>query len=123
MPYESLLIEHGKIAKITLNRPQRRNALNHTLLQELNTALIELDKDNEVRVVILKGAGKGFCAGAELDSLIPGESIADSRAKKTGLINVLTAMGKVGKVIISQVHGLLYGRVWLGCCADWDGCR
>lgn len=119
MPYESLLVEHGQIAKITLNRPQRRNALNHTLLQELTLALSELDRDNEVRVVILKGAGKGFCAGAELDSLIPGESIADSRAKKTGLISVLTAMGKVGKVIISQVHGFaLAGGFGLAIAAD-----
>lgn len=119
MQYNNLLVEHGSVARITLNRPQRRNALNHELLQEITAALIELDNDKDGRVIILNGAGKGFCAGAELDSLIPGESIADSRAKKSGLINVLTTMGKVGKVIISQVHGFaLAGGFGLAIAAD-----
>ncbi len=119
MNYQYVLVEQGPVASITLNRPERRNALNHQLLQEITEAFYALDKDKEVRAIILRGSGKGFCAGAEMDSLIPGESILDSRAKKSGLIDVLTAMGKIGKVIISQVHGFaLAGGFGLAIAAD-----
>jgi enoyl-CoA hydratase/carnithine racemase len=119
MQYQHIIVERGPISSITLNRPERRNALNHQLLQEITGALNELDKHKDVRVIILKGAGRGFCAGAELDSLIPGEDILQSRSKKTGLIDVLTAMGKVGKIIIAQVHGFaLAGGFGLATAAD-----
>lgn len=103
--YNTLIVEQGRISTITINRPERRNSLTGELLEELTDALWTLDRSDEVRVIILKGMGKGFCAGAELDSLIPGESIMDSKKNKGGLIKVLTAMSKIGKILIAQVHG------------------
>lgn len=117
--YNTLIVETGRISIITLNRAERRNSMTGELLEELAASLYALDKCDEVRVIILKGAGKGFCAGAELDSLIPGQSIMDSKKNKGGLIKVLTAMNKIGKVLIAQVHGFaLAGGFGLATAPD-----
>ena len=119
MDYQHILVERGAISSITLNRPERRNALNQELLSEFADALYELDRESSTRVIILKGNGKGFCAGAELDSLIPGEDIIQSRDKKMGICHLLTAMGKVGKIIIAQVHGFaLAGGFGIAIASD-----
>ena len=54
------------IAKIVMNRPEKRNALNHQLLEDLDSAFAAADQDPEVRVVILSGAGSAFCAGYDI---------------------------------------------------------
>ena len=59
---------------ITLNRPEARNAVNAALAQGLAAALDELDGDDELRVGVLTGAGKGFCAGMDLKAFVAGES-------------------------------------------------
>ena len=56
----------NNVALLTLNRPERRNALSMTLLAELNIALSQIANDEAVRTVVITGAGKGFCAGADL---------------------------------------------------------
>jgi enoyl-CoA hydratase len=58
-------VENGR-ARITLNRPEKRNALSFQLLSELHEALWEADNDTEVRGIVLRGAGKSFCAGYDL---------------------------------------------------------
>lgn len=117
--YNTLIVDKGRISTITINRPERRNSLTGELLEELSDALWALDRVEDVRVIILKGAGKGFCAGAELDSLIPGQSIMDSKKNKGGLIKVLTAMSKIGKVLVAQVHGFaLAGGFGLATAPD-----
>lgn len=70
MNYQELLyrVEEG-IATITLNRPDKLNALTHTLLDEIRQAMVEATADNNVRVIILTGAGRGFCAGADMSML------------------------------------------------------
>jgi len=67
MPYEHILyeVENGR-ARITLNRPERRNALCNPLLEELERALWDADDDTRVHCVILRGAGPAFCAGYDL---------------------------------------------------------
>ena len=119
MNYQHVLVEHGPIASVTMNRPERRNALSQELLCEITKAIYELDAEPNTRVIILKGSGKGFCAGAELDSLIPGEDIIRSRERKMGIGDLLTAMGKIGKIIISQVHGFaLAGGLGIAIASD-----
>ncbi|MBN8898435.1 MAG: enoyl-CoA hydratase/isomerase family protein, partial [Rhodospirillales bacterium] len=60
-------VVQGTTAIITLNRPEKRNALSAQLLRELNAALLEADEYNPVHCVVLRGAGPHFCAGADLN--------------------------------------------------------
>jgi enoyl-CoA hydratase/carnithine racemase len=63
---EVLVEREGAIATLTLNRPERMNAITVTMLDALSEHLIALDADREVRVIVLTGAGRGFCAGLDL---------------------------------------------------------
>ncbi len=64
---EELLVEQdGHIVTITLNRPERLNAISRPMLNELSEKMVEADKDPEVRCIILTGAGRGFCSGLDL---------------------------------------------------------
>jgi enoyl-CoA hydratase len=64
----------GRVLLITLNRPDARNSVNAELAQGIAGALEELDGDDELRVGVLTGAGKGFCAGMDLKAFVRGES-------------------------------------------------
>jgi enoyl-CoA hydratase/carnithine racemase len=67
MPFETLLYDVAeRVATITLNRPDRLNAVNSTVIRELVAALDRADGDDDVRAVIVTGAGRAFCAGADL---------------------------------------------------------
>lgn len=64
---EELLVEtKGKVAVITLNRPDRLNAISRVMLNELSAKIVEANKDPDIRCIVLTGAGKGFCAGLDL---------------------------------------------------------
>ncbi|MHC4995759.1 MAG: enoyl-CoA hydratase-related protein, partial [Planctomycetota bacterium] len=70
MAYESILYDvEDQIATITLNRPDRMNAITKQLEDELLDAMRTAESDNAVRVIILTGAGRGFCAGADIANL------------------------------------------------------
>jgi enoyl-CoA hydratase/carnithine racemase len=71
-PREVLYSVEASIATITLNRPERMNTISRPMLQQLSAALLEADRDPEVRVVILTGAGRAFCAGLDLVSATGG---------------------------------------------------
>ncbi|HEY9478564.1 MAG TPA: enoyl-CoA hydratase-related protein, partial [Gemmatimonadaceae bacterium] len=67
MTYSHILLDrsHG-VGRLTLNRPDKLNAFAGTMRQELAEALLELEHDAAVRVVVITGAGRGFCAGADV---------------------------------------------------------
>ncbi len=68
--FETILLEQsGAHATVWLNRPEKRNALNNHLVQELKDVFTELESDTSVKVVSLKGKGKAFCSGADLEHL------------------------------------------------------
>ncbi|WP_281613505.1 enoyl-CoA hydratase/isomerase family protein [Flammeovirga sp. SubArs3] len=96
-----------RIGIIQLNRPEKRNALNAQMVQELTLVLSEIENDDYVQVVILKGEGKVFCAGADLQYIQDlqkfsyEENLADSEALKELFLSIYS----FPKVIISQVHG------------------
>jgi enoyl-CoA hydratase/carnithine racemase len=67
MSYENILVEiDGPVATVTLNRPERLNALSQGLLSDLEAALRELNPGDDVRVIRLRGAGRAFCSGYDL---------------------------------------------------------
>ncbi len=66
MAYEVLRLKRdGKIGYITLNRPERLNALNNQLVDEIHVALDELGEDDDIGAIIITGEGRGFCSGAD----------------------------------------------------------
>ena len=86
MEYSTLKFEHeGRVATITLNRPEKRNAISTPMIEDIFAALNAAQADSSIRVVILTGAGKAFCSGMDLETLqaiadqTPDENLADSR--------------------------------------------
>jgi len=72
---EVLLSRDGHVATITLNRPDRLNAISGPMLVGLARMLVECDADRDVRVVVLTGAGRGFCSGLDLQDVASGQGI------------------------------------------------
>lgn len=104
----SILVHiHESIATITLQRPEKRNALNAELLAELKAAFMSLSVDNTIRVIILEGAGKAFCAGADLEYLqkISEYSIIDNFSDSRLLQETFHTIYTCPKPVIAKVHG------------------
>jgi enoyl-CoA hydratase/carnithine racemase len=78
MTNELLTARDGGIATITLNRPDRLNAITPTMLDALSAALVDADQDRDVRVIVLTGAGRGFCSGLDLKDLTAGKNIGSN---------------------------------------------
>jgi len=78
-----LVDRHGRVGVVTLHRPHRRNAINARLLDELRTAIADLDADPDVGAIVLTGADPAFCAGLDLAALAAGErfGVADQRQR------------------------------------------
>ena len=128
MNLETVIYEvKDRIARIVLNRPEKRNALNHQLLDDIDAAFSEADKDMEVRVVILAAAGPSFCAGYDAKGSYY-TSIPDGFEEwTTG--NALRTLRKISerylmiknlsKPVIAQVHGYcVAGGCYLQMCCD-----
>lgn len=96
-----------RIAFITLNRPQKRNALNAGMIEELQEAFGEAAKEVQVKVVILKASGEVFSAGADLEYLLElqqnsyAENLADSRRLKDLFLQIRSCP----KIVLAQVQG------------------
>ena len=75
--YANIKLEReGAVARLTLNRPERRNALTHAMMLELEDAFARVRDDTACRVLVLRGSGGHFCAGGDLDAMadMPPES-------------------------------------------------
>lgn len=112
--YNELIYEvEGKKAIITLNRPQSLNALSLNLKKELTAALEQADADKNVRVVILTGAGKAFCAGQELKETV--ETDGNEAATEAydwvmkGFKSLYEAFRRQSKVTIAMINGAAAG--------------
>ena len=105
--YETILYEKkGNIATITLNRPNVLNALTRTMFIEIGSALDDAECDNNIRVVILKGAGRAFCAGVDLKMASEMTSLFDQQELfRIGNKMVAEKIEAMGKPVIAQVHG------------------
>lgn len=107
MQYENIIVEVAKdhVASITLNRPQQYNTFISPLATELDRALKVLDEDSNVRVIILKGAGKNFCAGIDVGEL-EGKSAMQYRTWVQRMVNPLITITRMDKPVIAQVQGV-----------------
>lgn len=113
MKYEAidLTIDARGVAYVTLQRPEKHNALNALMIEELTILAQRLGQQGAVRVVVLSGAGKSFCAGGDLGWMK--ETMAKDRAGKMVQAEALAAMlgawNDLAKPVIAQVHGAAYG--------------
>jgi len=109
---ELVLIENrARVRILTLNRPDKRNALNHALTQQLLDALRAADKDEGVHSIVLTGAGPAFCAGADLSEfkdLTPDKAhLVDARAELTMQLQGIFA--KLSKPVVTAINGAAMG--------------
>jgi methylglutaconyl-CoA hydratase len=102
--------KNGGVARVTLNRPELRNAFDDALIGELRRAFADVENDSSVRVMVLAGNGPAFCAGADLNWMkrMAGygydENLADARA----LAEMLAALDRLPKPTIARVHGPVF---------------
>ena len=110
---ESTVIYESKsgICFLTLNRPQVFNALNRQLVLDLTAALKQADSAPDVRVIILKGAGKAWCAGGDLEELLrlTKAGAADRRAYLNDFKSMMNKVRRVSKPVIAAIHGVCVG--------------
>lgn len=119
--FETVLYETtGHVARITINRPEKRNALNVTVMQELREAVALSRTDVEVRVVVLTGAGdKAFSAGGDMGGFSPEQSKAEQHRLRATLADLFEDMTRLGKPIVARVNGhALAGGFGLMCGCD-----
>lgn len=112
MEYKTIeLVKEEGIAFIYLNRPNVLNALNETMKDELIHALKETEEDDNIRVMILTGRGRGFCAGADLNRFVEIQETDKGHKKKTrfGSIDFPRAFIQYPKPIIAAINGPAYG--------------
>jgi enoyl-CoA hydratase len=107
MAFENIIIEKdGVIAVITLNRPQQLNALSYDLIKDLSLAMQELDRDDQIRVIIVTGGEKVFAAGADIREMAergPFDERLHERLAYRDRIN------KISKPVIAAVSGFALG--------------
>jgi enoyl-CoA hydratase/carnithine racemase len=127
MAYQDILYDvSDRIATVTLNRPDRRNAWTDTMEQEVREVLSSAERDDQIRVIVLTGAGKGFCAGADmgnLDSLASRrESFDEVKARLSARFNgprregvredfqkTYSYIPAIGKPVIGAINGAAAG--------------
>jgi methylglutaconyl-CoA hydratase len=106
-----LLHRNGAVAYVTLNRPEVHNAFNEALIARLTEVLQTLSAENSVRVIVLTGAGKSFCAGADLDwmrrmaSYSDEQNLTDARKART----LFETLDSCPQITIARVHGAALG--------------
>jgi methylglutaconyl-CoA hydratase len=104
------ITRQGGVARVTLNRPELRNAFDDALIGKLSQAFAELADDRSVRVIVLAGNGPAFCAGADLNWMKRmacydyDENLADAKA----LAGMLAALDRLPKPTIARVHGPVF---------------
>jgi len=110
----------GAVALLTLNRPDKRNALNDVLIGELRDALQQADANESVRVIVITGAGADFCSGADLSALqkISESSITENLADAQTLADLFALMRRVRVPIVAAVRG----RALAGGCGLATAC-
>lgn len=117
-----LELDQTGVARVRLNRPEAANGMNVELLQALHGAMMRCHGDERVRVVVLSGAGKHFCAGGDVRTFASkGEQLPDYLREATAWLQLATsALVQLRAPVIAQVHGFAAGGGGFGlvCAAD-----
>ena len=102
--------KQGGVARVTLNRPQLRNAFDDVLIGQLKRAFLDIQADPAVRVMVLAGNGPAFCAGADLNWMkrMAGYDYEENLADATALAQMLAALDRLPKPTIARVHGPVF---------------
>src|SRR5260221_5275704 len=120
--HSTLILEFsGEIAKLTLNRPDKRNAINAQMIAELQTALDTIEKSHS-RVAIVTGAGTSFCAGMDLDMLaaIAKQSPAENQEDSRRIAKMLRRLWSFPRPMIAAVNCPAYaGGCGIGALCDF----
>ena len=100
----------SSIVEIVLNKPQRRNALDGDMMEELNSLLLRAEADEDIRVVLLKGSGEHFCSGADMKAAPAGGYTIDERREMLSRYNrVVKTILTMEKPVVSVVRGYAVG--------------
>ena len=113
--------DRNGVALVTLDRPDRHNAFDETMIAELTQALAVIEASPRIRAVVLLGAGASFCAGADLAWMerMAGFSYEENVGDARALAHLLQALSSLPKPTIARVHGPAYGGgVGLVACCD-----
>ena len=122
MPYEALLYDVASgVARVTINRPERRNAMSWAVLTELRDAIAAAKAAADVRVVVLTGAGdKAFCAGADLTGMRSDANYVEVHDARGELARLFHDLWALGKPTIARVRGYaLAGGFGLALACDF----
>ena len=105
-------VDDEHVCWLTLNRPEKLNAMNLRLIAELQAGLWRSDADEDVNVIVIRGAGRGFCAGHDLDEDAAEDrsSIYDYRAHYFRQFDEFTTPWQVSKPVIASVHKYAIGK-------------
>jgi enoyl-CoA hydratase/carnithine racemase len=115
MPNLQLTYPRPDVVVVTLTRPEKLNALNYELVEDLHAAIDEIRANNDLRVVVLTGAGRGFCSGLDLTEPNPDKSGGGTEFPRSGMrwqerIADLTArIHRLRQPVIAAVNGPAYG--------------
>ncbi len=101
----------GTIATLTLNRPAVRNAFNSTTITELQRAFLDLGQDPEVRFVVITGAGKMFCGGADINWMRASRdfTLDKNRRDAAAMATMYRTLARLPKITLARVNGPCYG--------------
>ena len=106
MDFETIIVEkENHIGIITLNRPEELNTFTTTLAGELDQSLVDMDRDKEIRVIIIKGNGRVFCAGIDV-SVLPMKSILEYRSWIRDMEKTFLTIAHMQKPVIAAAHGV-----------------
>ena len=110
----------GAVASITLNRPEKRNALNDALIAAIKQHLTNAAANKKIRVIVISGAGKDFCSGADLSALqkIAGASVAENSEDARALLDLFLLIRQVQVPVVAAVTG----RALAGGCGLATAC-
>jgi len=113
MNFEHIILERKEgVAILRLNRPEKLNAINRKMMEELESAVVEIVKDRDMRVLVITGAGRAFCSGADIGDMAQAAAPIDIRYWTQMAHKTILALTDLEKPVIAKVNGVAVG---IGC--------